>query len=804
MSAASGGGRMTLAILKVVEPPIFQWRRTLLGLLALATVFLGWQAAQLKPQAGWLKMVPQDHEYMQTFLEYYKDFGGANTVLVSLHRTQGDIYDVGFMETLRQVTDEVFFIPGVDRARVTSLFTPNIYYVEVIEGGLAGETVVPRDYQPLPEMMPRLRANVGKANVIGRLVSGDATSAMIVAELLDRDPVSNAPLDYVKVGDKLEEIRRQFETGDVKVHIIGFAKVVDDMTDASFEVAMFFALSLVLTALLLWAYNGHLGLSFLVIGISGVACVWELGLLHLVGFGLDPFAILVPFLILSVSVSHGVQYVNAWAHEIYAHQSDPYHASLATFRALAIPGVTALITDMAGFATIALINIEVIREMSINAAFGMAAVIVTNKVLMPVMLSYLRLGDVAKFAAAQEKRERYGDVVFRGLTRITRRGPATAVLAVCAVLLAGSAYLYPRMQTGDTTEGVPELRPDSRFNRDARAIAAHFSLGVDQLKVVAETIADACIDHAIMAEIDRFGWYMKNQPGVRDVMSLLDLSKLAYAGLNEGRLNAEVLPRNPQSLAQSTALVPTTSGLYNDDCDALALFIFTVDHKAESIDELVAAVKHYQDAMNAEPRVTFRLASGNVGVMAATNEEVRRNEFRVVAYVYAVILAFLWLSFRTFAGVACVVVPLSLVTLMGYGVMVLMDIGMKVATLPVMALATGIGVDYGIYIYTVLAEGLRKGLPLEEAYYRTLRQTGKATLFTGVGLGVSVATWLMSDLQFQADMGLLLVFAFTANMLGAVIVLPALAHFLWKEELKHRGEDLRADAESAFAEPGPR
>ncbi|MGH8481970.1 MAG: efflux RND transporter permease subunit, partial [Nevskiaceae bacterium] len=606
MSAASAGGRMTLAILKVVEPPIFHWRRTMLGLLALVTLFLGWHAAQLKPQAGWLKMVPQEHEYMQTFLEYYRDFGGANTVLVSLHRTQGDIYDVGFMETLRQVTDEVFFIPGVDRARVTSLFTPNIYYVEVIEGGLAGETVVPRDYQPVPEMMPRLRGNVGKANVIGRLVSEDATSAMIVAELLDRDPVTNELLDYVKVGDKLEEIRARFETGEVKVHIIGFAKVVDDMTDASFEVAMFFALSLVLTALLLWAYNGHLGLSFLVIAISGVACVWELGLLNMIGFGLDPFAILVPFLILSVSVSHGVQYVNSWAHEIYVHRSDSYHASLATFRALAIPGVTALITDMAGFATIALINIDVIREMSINAAFGMAAVIVTNKVLMPIVLSYLPLGNVEAFAAAQEKRERYGDVVFRGLARITRRGPATAVLAACAVLLAGSAYLYPRMQTGDTTEGVPELRPDSRFNQDARAIAAHFALGVDQLKVIAETVPDACIDHAIMSEIDAFGWYMKNQPGVRDVMSLLDLSKLAYAGLNEGRLNSEVLPRAPQSLAQTTALVPTTTGFLNDNCSAIALFIFTTDHKAQTIRELTDAVKHYVATLQKDQRVRFR------------------------------------------------------------------------------------------------------------------------------------------------------------------------------------------------------
>lgn len=786
----------SVRILRLVEPPIFKYRFITLSILLVLTAFFAWNAAQLKPQAGWLKMVPKEHPYMQTFLEYYKDFGGANTVLVALKTHTGDIYQPEFMEVLRQVNDEVFFIPGVDRARVTSIFAPSILYVEVIEDGLAGANVIPADYTPTPEMMERIRINVGKANVVGRLVSADQTAAVIAVELLETDPDSNLPLDYVKVGDKLEEIRAKYETENTTVHIIGFAKVVDDMTKASFEVGAFFVISLLLTGLLLWIYVGSFSLSMLVMVISGIACIWELGLLHLIGFGLDPFAILVPFLILSVSVSHGVQYVNNWAHEIHAHGYSSHDASVHTFRKLAIPGVTALITDVAGFATIYLINIDVIREMSLNAAFGMAGVIVTNKIMMPILLTYMRLGNVEKFKQRQAIRESMGDGLWRQIAKITRRGPATTVLIVVAILFGCAAWLYPQVRIGETTEGVPELRPDSRFNRDAAVVAANFAMGVDQLKIVAETIPDACIDYSIMSEIDRFSWYMYNQDGVRDVLSLLDLAKLAYEGLNEGRPSAEVLPRNPYALAQSTALVPTTTGFLNDDCDALALFIFTRDHKAETIIDLVDAVKHYEEHMNQDRRVKFRLASGNVGVMAATNEEVRRNEIPVIGYVYLVIVVFLWLSFRTFSGVICVVVPLSLVTLMGYGVMVLLDIGQKVATLPVLALATGIGVDYGIYIYSVMAEGLRRGVALEESYYHTLRQTGKAVIFTGVGLGVSVITWIWSKLQFQEDMGMLLLFAFTANMLGAILVIPALAHFFSHEELKHAGEDLTGDADA--------
>ena len=798
-------GRFTRAVLRLVEPIIFRHRVVTLTVLTLITVFLGWQASQLKPQAGWLKMVPQEHPYMQTFLEYYKDFGGANTVLVAMRARDGNIYDAAFLEGLRKLTDEVFFIPGVDRARVTSIFTPNILYVEVIEGGLAGESVVPRDYMqpPTPEMIARIRANVGKANVIGRLVSEDASSAMVVAELLDRDPVSGAPLDYVAVGDKLEAIRAQFENEHVSVHIIGFAKIVDDMTDAATEVAGFFVVALILMGLLLWAYIGSLPLAMLVVATSLVACTWELGLLHLVGFGLDPFALLVPFLIMAVSVSHGVQYVNAWAYELTARNATNYQASLATFRALAIPGIVALVTNVVGFSTIYLINIDVIREMSLNAAFGMAGVIMVNKMLLPAVLSYLRVPNVEAFKRAAAKRERLGDAVFRRMALLCRRGPATVVVTIMFALAIFGASRYNNVAIGDTTEGVPELRPDSRFNQDARVIAEEFALGVDQLKVIAETVPDACVDYAIMSEIDTFAWYMKNQPGVRDVMSLLDLSKLAYAGLNEGRLNSELLPRNAQSLAQSTALVPTTSGLYNDDCDALAVFVFTTDHKADTISALVEAVKRYQAELNQEPRVTFRLASGNVGVMAATNEEVRRNELPLIAWVYGAIVIFLWLSFRTLSGVLCVILPLCTVTLLGYPMMEWLGIGQKVATLPVLAFACGIGVDYGIYSYTVVAEGLRRGLSLEEAYYQKMRSTGKATLFTGVGMAAGVALWMFSDLQFQRDMGVLLLFGFFTNMLGAIIVLPALAHFLSKEELKHKGEDLTAGADTVLHDQGP-
>ena len=273
----------------MVEPPIFKARFATLGLLILATLFFAFQAARIQPDAGWLKSIPLDHPYMQVFQKYYRDFGGANSVLFALIKDEGsgDIYEADFMKTLEDATNDIFFMPGVDRARVMSLFTPNVTYVENIEGGLAGSNVIPADYSPTPAMLEKVKSNVGKAQVIGRLVTEDQRGALIVSELLEYDPDTGEKLDYFAVGDYLEELRAKYEKDGVNVHIIGFAKIVHDMTNAALEVVLFFLLALLLTGALLWGYTGNFKLAMLVMVCSVTAVIWEFGALTTLGLGLD-------------------------------------------------------------------------------------------------------------------------------------------------------------------------------------------------------------------------------------------------------------------------------------------------------------------------------------------------------------------------------------------------------------------------------------------------------------------------------------------------------------------------------------
>jgi predicted RND superfamily exporter protein len=759
-----------------LESLVFSRRRLVMAMFALVTLIMVWFATQLRMDAGFAKLLPLEHPYMHTFMKYRQEFGGANRIVIALISRQGDIFSAEFFETLKQVTDEVFFLSGVDRSRVMSLFTPNVRFTEVVVGGIAGGNVVPADFRPTPEGLGKVRENVLKADIVGRLVANDLSGAIISAELLEFDPDSGRKLDYAEVAHDLEhKIRSRFAAEDhVDVHIIGFAKVVGDITEGSGRVVAFFLIAFLVTAVLLYLYAASSRLTAIILACSLLAVVWQLGLLPVLGFGLDPMSILVPFLVFAIAVSHGVQMLSAVRAEVYL-GAGPEAAARGAFRRLLVPGAVALASDTIGFITILLIDIGIIREMAITASLGVAAIIFTNLILLPVLISYLP--EMNTYRGRLQRRAEAMAPFWHALSTVARRRGSIWVLAVTGGLLLLGLWKGTDVAVGDLHHGVPELRPDSRYNKDTEVITSKFSIGVDVLTVFVETAAEGCIDYAIMRDIDEFAWVMANVEGVKSTLTLPRIAKFINAGWNEGSLKWRVLPRNQHALVQATSPVDTSSGLLNKDCSVMPVLLFTTDHKAETIERIVAEVKRYESA-RPDNTVSYRLAGSNVGVMAATNEAVSAAQFPMLMYVFSAVVLLCLLSFRSVGGTLCIVLPLALVSLLAYALMNLLQIGLKVNTLPVVALGVGIGVDYGIYIFARFQSLLQEGKSLLDAYFTTLAISGFSVIFTGCALAVGVATWIFSPLQFQADMGILLTFMFVMNMLGAILVLPALARWL--------------------------
>ncbi|MCP4697281.1 MAG: RND family transporter [Gammaproteobacteria bacterium] len=764
-----------------IENLIFNHRRVWLLIFSLLTVPMLYFAMQLRVDAGFSKHLPLTHPYMRVFTQYQQEFGGANRILIALTVEEGDIFTPAFMNTLNAVTDEVFFIPGIDRTQVSSLFTPNVRFVEVVEGGFSGGNVIPADFQPSTEALAQVRKNVIKSGQLGRLVANDFSGAIVSARLLEINPNTGKRLDYVDVAAQLEtKIRERYQTDKIRIHIIGFAKIIGDIVAGAGAVVFFFGIAFLVTAVLVYLYSRSLRISLLPLLCSVTAVIWQLGLLTLLGYGIDPLSMLVPFLVFAIGVSHGAQMLNAVRTEVFgtACNGRCEHAARLSFRRLLVPGSVALISDAVGFLTILWIEIGIIRELAITASLGIAVIILTNLFLLPLLLSYVRV-DQAYLDKTRNKVRSHAKL-WKILARFSRRGYARVTLMIAAVLFAYGLWTGAAMKIGDMQRGVPELHADSRYNRDVAIITERFSIGVDVLSVIIETIADGCIDYAVMETIDRFTWHMANVEGVQSVTAITTLAKRINAGWNEGSLKWRVLPRNQQVMVQAVTPIQTASGLLNSDCSVMPALIFSKDHKADTLARIVDAVKAFRDA-NSFEHIRFRLASGNAGVTAAVNETVKNAQFAIVGYVYAAVIILCLLAFRSWRATVCIILPLAFVSILGYALMSLLDIGLKVATLPVVALGVGIGVDYGIYLFNRLQSFLREGKSLEQAYFSALESTGSAVLLTGVTLATGTITWVFSPLKFQADIGILLSFLFIVNMLAAIILLPALASFLFPQ-----------------------
>ena len=761
-----------------IDRLVFGRRLLTLALFVVVTIGLAWLATGLRVDAGFAKLLPVEHDYMQTFLEYRDDFGGADRVAVTVMARDGNMFTPEFFALLRKVTDAVFFLPGVDRTQVYSILTPNVRFIEVIEDGLMSGDVLPADFEPTDESLARVRENIIKAGVVGRLVANDFSGALVSAKLQEFDPNTGERLDYLNVAAELERIRSEASGDDAiaDLHIIGFAKVVGDIAAGALRVVLFFVITFAITALFVYLYAGSLRFTVMLLACALIAMVWQLGALVGLGFGIDPISILVPFLVFAIGVSHGVQMVSAVRAEAMGGAA-PLTAARNSLRRLLLPGAVALASDTVGFVTISLIEVPVIQEIAVAASLGVAAIILTNLGLLPVLFSYVTI-DARQRGAALERDQRLAPLWAR-FAGVARRRPALVTIGLAAVLMIVGAAYAPMVRIGDQHHGVPELRPTSTYNLDAAAIAERFEIGVDVFTVIAETKSEGCIDYEVMNTLDRFEWHLRNVEGVQSVAALSGAVRKVASGLKEGSLKWRTVPRDPYVLAQTGTYVPTSSGLLNADCSAMPVMVYTADHKAATIERIVDAVKAF-NAANPNAEIAFRLAAGNVGVMAAVNEEVSAAQFPILGYVYAAVIVLCLIFFRSLAATVCIVVPLAAVSLLAYALMAVLEIGLKVSTLPVVALGIGIGVDYGIYIYGQLRLHLAEGLDFATAYIRTLATAGAAVVLTGLTLAAGVATWVAAPLKLQADMGTVLTFMFLVNMIGAIVLLPSLGAWLIK------------------------
>jgi len=432
-----------------------------------------------------------------------------------------------------------------------------------------------------------------------------------------------------------------------------------------------------------------------------------------------------------------------------------------------------------------MIKIKIIQDLVITASIGVAILIFTNLMLLPILLSYT---GVDKKAAERSLREEAAsesgqkNIAWKFLDLFTNRKWAIVAIVCFLGLFAVGMYGRTGLCIGDLGRGAPELRENSRYNRDNAYMVAHYAASSDVFVVFATTPPNEGILYKNMMKMAALGTELKQLPGVESINSLAAMSKIFMVGMTEGNPKWYEVLRSQGMLNAFPSRV-TLTYLYNELCNVLPILVFLKDHKADTLTSVLDKADEFGRKHNTED-LKFLLAAGNAGIDAATNISVKKAMHDMLFFIYGAVILLCFITFRSWRAVVVSVIPLVLTSILCESLMAVLGIGVKVATLPVIALGVGIGVDYALYMVSVLMARLREGMDLSSAYYATLCFTGRIVVLTGLTLAVGVATWAFAPIKFQADMGILLVFMFLWNMFGALIMIPALGFFILKQQKK--------------------
>lgn len=754
-----------------------KYRLVILVATLVATAGFLFQATNIKLDPGFEKSIPQEHPYTKTYYKYREAFGGANVVLIALMNGGDSVFSSKFMADLSAATESVLGLPGVAPQSVTSIFTPNVRYLSIDEEGFSAGPLAPPIFDGTAEQVDLIRTNFLKSKEVGRLISRDFTGALIRAEVLDKDPNTGQPLDYRKLSREIDAIVDKFSVGKQTVHVIGFPSFVAEVMDGLAAVGLFFLMTALAFFFMLRVYTGSYFLAGLVLFVSVSSVAWQLGIVEMLGYGLDPLSVLVPFLILAIAVSHAIQMVNTWALGVCA-GSEPRRAALDSFKRLFLPGITAIGSTAVGFLIVMIIDVRIVQELGITAGVGVAAIAITNKFMFPVLLSYAPAGVVDRVRSRQASGKLMAKLT-ESVMVFTGRKSAAWAIAVALVTFALGVQLSDDVVVGDVEPGAPELRPQSTYNKDVRTIVNNFDVGLDELLVVAEFKENGCLDFEVMDSVDSFAWELGQTPGVKSVRALPEVLKARNVANNEGLPKFFTLNRNPESAASNMYNFELYEQLFDYSCSASPVRVFAKDHRATTLRAILARAEEV--AKEQSSGVNFALVGGDGGVTAAVNDAVESSRMRMLILLAVATALITYMTFNSVRASLCVLFPLVCVAVVADAVMVILGIGLKVSTLPVVALGTGVGVDYGIYLFSRTYFYLRQGASLAEAYRLSLGEVGSAVVFTALTMTGSVLLWVFSPLKLQADMGVLLAYMFAVNMIAAIILVPAVAVWLFGE-----------------------
>ena len=764
---------------------LIAWRAPVALVAVLVTAALAVPAFRLELSTSFGDLLPYRHPFVAVHEKWAAQFGGANNLTIMVEAREGTVFDLDVLQKIFRLTEAVDRLPGINHDQIDSIAHRTARHLKM-QGGVITMPPVMRGYPASEWHADEVRSIVHhNEHLHGILVSLDDRAALVRANFHE------GKIDYREVFARVDEtIIAPFDDARTRVWVAGEPRLYGWIYAYAGEIYVIFAACVVLLWGMLYAYfrdwRGALRPTLTAV----ISAIWGLGIIRLLDFPIDPLALVIPFFATARALSHSVQMHDRYYEEYRKNGWRKEPAIVAAFAGLFVPTLSGIATDALGMLVIILVPVLILQRIAIWASIWVASVAVSELLLNPIIYSYLRAPDPARVLAREQGLfQRLVD----GWARVVSQPRAAGVLLVVwTVVFAVALWQWRHLTVGDPTAASPLLYADSPYNQAHLRIQELFG-GVEPLIVVVEGKEKEVLNEPEVAElIEAFQRHVDADPEVGYSVSLADIVKSTHMVFFDMRPRYGVIPtgRGPVASLYFFRFAGSSVGEISKWVDLSYtnshVTFYCRNHKGDTVARIVSRARNFIEA-NPSDQIHLRLAGGLVGMVAAANEEILRNEVLMNLLGYGTIFLVILFTYRSFTGAALMMVPLVLANAVATAYMGFRNTGINLHSLPVITVGIGFGIDYALYVTSRTAEELRAGGDLPAAVSRAVSTAGKAITFTVLSFAVATLTWGVSEIRFNAEMGLLLFLWMLVSFLASVTLLPALLvrlrpRFLFREE----------------------
>ncbi len=640
----------------------------------------------------------------------------------------------------------------------------------------------------------RVRAQVDSSRMLPRqLVSEDGTTAAIVIALKDeyRDHEQlDRPLALLST--ELESLLTAAAAEDrYELHYGGLPFVrLETVRSLKSEQRQFWPLTAALYLSLLWLLYRELVLTIAPLVAVGLASLWGIALLPVVGSEVNVINNIVPSLILVIGVCNAIHMLHAYS-AARRRGHDGEEAVKEMMAELVLPVFLTSLTTAIGFASLLVARNGTLRDLGWQASAGIMMSYLALATFLPLVVS--RLGalpadEADRLGPIQTATRRCLDVLVCWVKR-RPRWALVFTLAVFGMALASGLRVPVDSLVLDTFPPGSPVHESNRLVEQKLGGILPLELELEHAPFDSQESGEGYFRRAeALRQVFAIQKELAARPGVLDVKSLVDLIA-EVQGVRDDEKVVEVL--TPQRIAFSLGMLeqhqPEALALFSsDDHSRLRLSARLGDHgiraSLETLDWIEASTADWLKPFDAP--VSLRL-TGQAYMASRGLSFFLRDLILSLLTAGGVIFLVLVLAFRSLRMGLLSFLPTVLPLALTLGLIPIYGYELNTSTVVVFTISIGMAVDNTIHLLTRFRRERRDGLALDDAIRQTFREAGSAVVASNLLLIAGFSILFLSDFEPVFRVAVLTTTTIGAAMVVAILVLPELLE-LWGRPIDGR------------------